>query len=229
MSSHKNSGFIPNSSLKFFRGQLKAKSLTPEEELDLFRKYREGDSAARDRIILSHSKFIIKLAGRYSSLSLTFDDLLQEGYLGMMEALEKFDPAWNIRFLTFASRFAMGRMQNLVREVYASNYRCVSLFDKKGAETDLRFIDFLSACAPVLTTYGTGISESAEKLLAGMKIFLTENEYRILLHFFGIGVEGKQTLEDLSEKVNLSISRIHQIKKLVIVRLKKKLKKIVNG
>lgn len=228
MSSHKNPGYIPYSSLKFFRGQLKAKSLTPEEEFDLFRKYKEGDSAARDRLILSHSKFVIKLAGRYSSLSLPFDDLVQEGYLGLMEALEKFDPAWNIRFLTFAARFALGRIQNLIREVHDSNYRCVSLFDKKGAESDLRFIDFLTEYAPVLSTYGTRFPESVEKILTGLKLFLTEKEYRILLHFFGVGVEGKLTLEELSERVNLSISRIHQIKKLVIVRLKKKLKKIVN-
>ena len=224
MSSHKNSRLIPRASLKLLRGQLKAKSLTQEEELDLFRKFSEGDSTARDRIILANSRFIVKLAGRYSTLALPFDDLVQEGYLGLIEAFDKFNPAQKIRFITFASRFAKGRMQNLFNAVYDSKFHSVSLFDKKGAESDLRFIDFLTARAPVLTTYGTRFPESIELLLPRIKMYLTEKEYRILLHFFGVGDEGKLTLEDLSQRVDLSPSRIHQIIKHVVARLRRKLK-----
>lgn len=80
--------------------------LTPEEEISLAEKIRDGGSqgeAARHRMIRSNLRLVIALSKRYAHMGLSFSDLVAEGNIGLMRAVEKFDPARGYRFSTYAS------------------------------------------------------------------------------------------------------------------------------
>ncbi|HOE09878.1 MAG TPA: RNA polymerase sigma factor RpoD/SigA [bacterium] len=77
--------------------------LTVEEERKLIRRYRRGSKKARDRLIESNQRFIIRLALRMRGQGLPLVDLIQEGNLGLIEALERFDPGRNCRLISYAS------------------------------------------------------------------------------------------------------------------------------
>lgn len=80
--------------------------LTAEEEIDLAEKVQSrnrGTAEARHRMIRSNLRLVISIAKRYTNMGLTFSDLVEEGNIGLMRGVEKFNPKRGYRFSTYAS------------------------------------------------------------------------------------------------------------------------------
>src|SRR5690606_10360177 len=77
--------------------------LSAEEEVQIARRIRRGDEAARRRMIESNLRLVVKLARRYIDRGLPLLDLIEEGNLGLIHAVRKFDPERGFRFSTYAT------------------------------------------------------------------------------------------------------------------------------
>jgi RNA polymerase nonessential primary-like sigma factor len=77
--------------------------LTAEEEVYFSRRALKGDEAARKRMIESNLRLVVKISRRYTNRGLTLLDLVEEGNLGLIRAVEKFDPERGFRFSTYAT------------------------------------------------------------------------------------------------------------------------------
>ena len=77
--------------------------LAPEEEISLARRIRKGDHKARDEMIRSNLRLVVSIAKNYTRRGLSLLDLIEEGNLGLLRAVEKFDPAQGCRFSTYGS------------------------------------------------------------------------------------------------------------------------------
>jgi RNA polymerase nonessential primary-like sigma factor len=77
--------------------------LSAEEEVHFARLARDGVASARQRMIESNLRLVVKIARRYSNRGMSFLDLIEEGNLGLIHAVEKFDPERGFRFSTYAT------------------------------------------------------------------------------------------------------------------------------
>jgi len=83
----------------------RARLLTASEEKSLARRVRSGDSAARTRLIEANMRLVVNIARSYHSNLIQFEDLVQEGAIGLMTAAERFDPEKGYRFSTYATHW----------------------------------------------------------------------------------------------------------------------------
>ncbi|HOE11630.1 MAG TPA: sigma-70 family RNA polymerase sigma factor [bacterium] len=77
--------------------------LSAEEEAELARRIAEGDQAARQHLILANLRLVVNIAKRYRNQGLSLMDLIEEGNLGLIRAVEKFDHTRKLRFSTYAT------------------------------------------------------------------------------------------------------------------------------
>ena len=88
---------------RYFSDINKYPLLTHEQEIDLARKARKGDEDARRKLILSNLKLVITIAKGYTGYNVPFLDLIEEGNLGLIKAVGRYDPEKGFRFSTYAS------------------------------------------------------------------------------------------------------------------------------
>src|SRR5258706_2321629 len=77
--------------------------LTPDQEIELAAKIKKGDKAARSLMIRSNLRLVVKIAHDYANLGLPLLDLISEGNIGLMKAVERFDPAKGGKLSTYAA------------------------------------------------------------------------------------------------------------------------------
>lgn len=103
--------------------------LTPEEERELAeRYYHDGDVEAARLLVMSHLRFVIHIARSYSGYGLSQADLIQEGNLGLMKAVKRFDPTKGVRLVSFAVHWIKAE----IHEFVIKNWRIVKVATTKA-------------------------------------------------------------------------------------------------
>lgn len=89
--------------------------LEREEELNLAIRWRDNnDQEARNRIAHAHMRLVIAMASKFRGFGLPLNDLIQEGYIGLLEAAARFEPAREVRFSTYAGWWIRASMQDCI-------------------------------------------------------------------------------------------------------------------
>ena len=103
--------------------------LSREEELDLARRLRnDGDLDAARQLVLSHLRFVVHIARGYSGYGLPVGDLIQEGNVGLMKAVKRFDPDVGVRLVSFAVHWIRAE----IHEYVLRNWRLVKIATTKA-------------------------------------------------------------------------------------------------
>ncbi len=117
-------------SLDHYLSQLRNSTiLSKEEELELARKfYDSNDLDSARKLVLSHLRFVVHIAKTYKGYGLPLLDLIQEGNIGLMKAVKKFDPNKKVRLLSFAIHWIRAEMHEFVLK----NWRIVKVATTKA-------------------------------------------------------------------------------------------------
>jgi RNA polymerase sigma-32 factor len=121
---------VPTGSLSaYISAAAQVPMLSVEEERELgTRLQQEGDLGAARRMVMSHLRFVIHVAKGYSGYGLSQADLIQEGNIGLMKAVKRFDPTRNVRLVSFAVHWIRAE----IHEYILRNWRIVKLATTKA-------------------------------------------------------------------------------------------------
>src|SRR6187551_1614325 len=103
--------------------------LSLDEEQSLARAYRDGDDLdAAKHLVMSHLRFVVHVARGYSGYGLQLSDLIQEGNIGLMKAVKRFDPDQGVRLVSFAVHWVRAEMHEFILR----NWRIVKVATTKA-------------------------------------------------------------------------------------------------
>jgi len=103
--------------------------LSREDEADLAKRFRnEGDLEAARQLVLSHLRFVVHIARGYSGYGLPLGDVVQEGNVGLMKAVKRFDPTVGVRLVSFAVHWIRAE----IHEYVLRNWRLVKVATTKA-------------------------------------------------------------------------------------------------
>jgi len=93
-----------NTCLKLYLTEIgKVKLLTAQEEIELAARIKKGDEKAREQMIKANLRLVVKIARQYEGIGLPLMDLISEGNIGLMKAVERFDPSFGAKVSTYAA------------------------------------------------------------------------------------------------------------------------------
>ena len=87
---------------KYFSEVSRIGTLSPDKEVNLIQNYRSGDAKAYEILIKSNLRFVISVAKGYQNQGLSLEDLINEGNLGLLKAIERFDESKGFKFISYA-------------------------------------------------------------------------------------------------------------------------------
>src|SRR5919112_2003579 len=208
----------------------KGKLLTHAEEIDLSKRAKAGDKGARQRLIEKNLRLVVSVAKKYRGMGLPFEDLIQEGNIGLMKAVEKFDPDRGWRFSTYATwweRQAVQRavadkgrtirvpvhMGEKVRNVKGAMPDAGSLNRPLGSEEDGSELGELVEDEGASDTAGEVMHEMETEGLQAAIESLPERHRHVLVRRYGLDDQKPATLAELSEELKVSRERVRQLQR----------------
>lgn len=199
----------------------KIKLLSTEAETALWAAYKEqGDAFARQRLIEQYQPLVFKIVMQLRPAEMVLLDVIQEGTVGLIEAVENFDHTWKVAFSLFSMHRIRGRILNYLAS--EGNLRCVYIDSPVTAEdTAVTFKDILPDTAAEIAVQAEQYYLS-EQLKAALKR-LPAKEQLVLNGMYLEEIDPRQ----LAEKLNISATHVYRLQKQGIRRIRGMLSKLL--
>lgn len=194
------------------------------EEEKLLSRLKGGDMEARNTLVECNMRLVAHIAKKYHSSDKDFDDIISIGTIGLIKAINTFDPSKGNRLVTYASKCIENEILMYFRSEKKKS-REVSLYEPLGTDKDGNSISLLdiieSDSKDMLVEYAT--NEQLSWLFKNIEKLLTPFEFNIIKKRYGIFGEKETTQREIASELGISRSYVSRIEKKCLEKLKKAL------
>ncbi|WHE08409.1 RNA polymerase sporulation sigma factor SigE [Thermoanaerobacterium thermosaccharolyticum] len=201
--------------------------LSTEEEMFLIDKMESGDNAAKTMLIERNLRLVVYIAKKFENTGVGIEDLISIGTIGLIKAINTFNPHKKIKLATYASRCIENEILMYLRR--NSKTRMEVSFDEPlnidWDGNELLLSDILGTDNEVV--YKMIEDEVDKQLLKAALKKLSEREKKIIGLRFGLGGGVEMTQKEVADMLGISQSYISRLEKRILKRLKKEINRLV--
>ena len=203
----------------YFQDLKNHKPITKEKEIELINLAKNGDITARNKILTANLRFVFDIAKRYKGHGATLDDLISEGNMGLIKAIEKFDVTKNVKFISYAVWWVRQYIQDFLKKTQLRS--TVEIIEVRigNEEDDENCLDNQDDESTkderdVYSDNPIEIAEGHENDMEILNFLLSKTDDRskeIIELYYGIGDRDSLSLGEIGNKFRLSKERVRQI------------------
>ena len=208
----------------------KYKPLTKAKEKRLLKKCKKGNLKAKNEILEANLRFVFDIAKHYTGRGVPISELISDGNIGLLRAIEKFDESKDVKFISYAVWWIRQAMLESIKRRNAINFVEIepntdndSSMDKKLIEDDEDDVSFNNDFSNENDEKSIEVSENQRNIITSLIGTLSDRERDIVENYYGINDKKELTLTDIGKKYNLSSERVRQIKLNAIRKLRSKI------
>lgn len=198
----------------YFKEVANYKPLSKDEEFELWKKYKyDGDTAARDKLISSNLKFVASIAKQYQGRGLSYADLIAEGNVGLVKALDKFDGERGYKVISYSVWWIRQTILEALSKRNASededlplDYEKPPISDDEGYQVETDNDNYISE------ETGENKELAQGEAIKFLMDYLNQRERNIITKYYGLDGNKPKTLEEIGTEYGLTKERIRQIK-----------------
>ena len=199
--------------------------LSPQEELTLAQRARQGDAEAREQLIHAHLLMVVNIARQYQRPGVEMLDLIQEGNIGLIKAVDMFDPAQGNRLSTLAFYWINKHIQRFLR-----NEPEVPVNLDTELTDDVESLPLSEIIADQETLVGDQSyqhidmiieREEIKQLLRTLVPQLSPNDQQVLQLLYGLNGHPTMERREIAQVMGVQIDQVSRIKTRALKRLKK--------
>lgn len=208
----------------------KYKPLTKAKERRLLKKCKKGNLKAKNEILEANLRFVFDIAKHYTGRGVPISELISDGNMGLLRAIEKFDESNDVKFISYAVWWIRQAMLESIKKRNAINFVEIepntdndSSMDKKFIEDDEDDASFNEDFSNENDEKSKEVTDNQRNIITSLIGTLSDRERDIVENYYGINDKKELTLTDIGKKYNLSSERVRQIKLNAIRKLRSKI------
>lgn len=218
-----------NTTVKTYYTELKkCKPLTREKERELIIKAKNGDLDAQNEVLSANLKFVFSIASRYKGKGASIPDLISEGNMGLIKAMEKFDVSKDVKFISYAVWWIRNSMQEFIKKrqsIFSYEKDDDILYNTQSSNILYDTEDEYVLKQDTVEDYDDNeelkeMSEKQRMIVDTLLSKLDERETFIVKSYYGIGIKEEMNLEEIGRVLNITKERVRQIKSVAMSKLR---------
>lgn len=214
----------------YFEELKKYKPMTKAREKRLLKRCKKGNIKARNEILESNLRFVFDIAKHYTGRGIPISDLISEGNMGLLRAIDKFDEERDVKFISYAVWWIRQAMLEAIRRKNLIDFVDMEQDEDSNNSIENSFMNDDEDEEPSNDKFSNENEEKVKERNENQKIVLSkimsvlsDRERDIVESYYGINDKKELTLTDIGKIHNISVERTRQIKDNSIKKLRSKI------
>lgn len=199
--------------------------LSKEEEVKLFEMAREGDLAAREKLITHNLRLVAHIAKKYTLSGYSQDELISTGSVGLIKAVDTYKPDSGVRFATYASKCLQNEilMQFRCGKKLSGEISINEAIDTDKDGNPLTYGDMISVDDTIAEDID--LRECSSRAMSFVLMQLSQREREIMIKRYGLDGSVPETQKKVAQSLGISRSYVSRIEKSAIEKLRAYMKR----
>ena len=208
----------------------KYKPLSKSRERRLLKLCKRGDEKAKNELLEANLKFVFDIAKKYTGRGISIGELISEGNMGLIKAVDKFDESQDVKFISYAVWWIRHAMLDCIKKNKMIRYVELDHEDGNSKTLERKLTDdedeMISSDDVLFSNEhderNRETNEEQKKIVSGLLSILSPREKFVIENYYGVNNRNELTLIEIGDELKLSSERVRQIKEKGLRKLRSK-------